>query len=98
MTRARRPAPGDANPLGASYAHVLLAEDAIVNGMLKGAPPLAAANPPLPKGARADPAGLAADPSGTERGSYRMQDRLVWPVIVAVLIAIAIIAAIIFVV
>ncbi|MGN6672841.1 MAG: DinB family protein [Thermomicrobiales bacterium] len=39
---ANRPAPGDANPLGASYAHVLLAEDAIVNGMLKGAPPLAA--------------------------------------------------------
>ena len=39
---ANRPAPGNANPLGTSYAHVLLAEDAIVNGMLKGTPPLAA--------------------------------------------------------
>jgi hypothetical protein len=63
-----------------------------------GAPPLTADDPPLPEGARADPAGLAADPSGTERGSYRMQDRLVWPVIAAMLVAIAIIVAIIFVV
>jgi len=39
---ASRLAPGLANPLGTSYAHVVLAEDAIVNGMLKGAPPLAA--------------------------------------------------------
>src|SRR5690242_19512883 len=64
-----------------------------------GAPPPAvtdpAADPPLPEGARADPAGLAADPSGIERGSYRMQDRLVWPVIAAVLVAVAIIVAII---
>jgi len=63
-----------------------------------GAPPLAADDPPLPEGARADPAGLAADPSGTERGSYRMQDRLVWPVIAAVLVAIAVVVAIVFVV
>jgi len=67
-----------------------------------GAPPLAAtdpaADPPLPKSARADPAGLAADPSGNERGSYRMQDRLVWPVIAAVLVAIAVVVAIVFVV
>ena len=53
---------------------------------------------PCPKRARADPAGLAADPSGTERGSYRMQDRLVWPVIAAMLVAIAIVVAIVFVV
>src|SRR3954447_18154762 len=63
-----------------------------------GAPPPAAADPPLPEGARADPAGLAADPSGTERGFYRMQDRLVWPVIAVVLIAIAIVVAIVFIV
>jgi len=63
-----------------------------------GAPPLAADDPPLPEGARADPAGLAADPSGTERGSYRMQDRLVWPVIAAMLVAIAIVVAVVFVV
>jgi hypothetical protein len=37
---ANRPAPGNANPIGASYAHVALAEDAIVNGMLRGQAPL----------------------------------------------------------
>jgi len=34
--------PGIANPLGASYAHLLLGEDFIINGMLKGSAPLAA--------------------------------------------------------
>jgi hypothetical protein len=33
--------PGVANPLGASYAHAVLSEDFIINGMLKGAAPLA---------------------------------------------------------
>jgi hypothetical protein len=62
-----------------------------------GAPPVAA-DPPLPEGARADPAGLAADPSGTERGFYRMQDRLVWPAVgIAALVVIAIIVAALFV-
>ena len=37
---ANRPAPGNANPIGASYAHVALAEDAIVNGLLQGKSPL----------------------------------------------------------
>lgn len=62
-----------------------------------GAPPVAAVEPAVPETARADPAGLAADPGGTERRRYRyrMQDRMAWPVIAAVLIAIAIIAAII---
>jgi hypothetical protein len=32
--------PGKANPLGASYAHAILSEDMIVNGMLRGATPL----------------------------------------------------------
>jgi hypothetical protein len=32
--------PGIANPLGASYAHVVASEDMIVNGLLKQAPPL----------------------------------------------------------
>lgn len=36
---ANKPAPGRANPIGAAYAHVLHAEDAIVNGLLKGKPP-----------------------------------------------------------
>jgi len=56
----------------------------------------AAADPTLPEGARADPAGLAADPSGTDRSRYRMQDRLIWPVIAVVLIAIAVIVAVVF--
>jgi hypothetical protein len=37
---ANRPAPGNANPIGASYAHAVIAEDGIVNGMLRGQPPL----------------------------------------------------------
>lgn len=37
---ANRPAPGNANPIGSCYAHVLLTEDAIVNGMFKGQQPL----------------------------------------------------------
>jgi hypothetical protein len=32
--------PGIANPLGAIYAHAVLAEDAVVNAMLKGSAPL----------------------------------------------------------
>jgi hypothetical protein len=39
---ANRPAPGNANPIGSSYAHAVLAEDGIVNGMLRGQPPLLA--------------------------------------------------------
>ena len=39
---ANRPAPGNANPIGSSYAHAVLAEDAIVNGMLQGQAPLSA--------------------------------------------------------
>ncbi len=34
--------PGKALPLAAHYAHIIIAEDATVNGMLKGGPPLAA--------------------------------------------------------
>ena len=34
--------PGIANPLAATYAHLLLGEDFIINGMLKGSGPLAA--------------------------------------------------------
>jgi len=33
--------PGIANPLGASYAHCVLSEDFLINGMLKGSAPLA---------------------------------------------------------
>ncbi len=34
--------PGQALPLAAHYAHIIASEDGIINGMLKGAPPLAA--------------------------------------------------------
>ena len=36
--------PGIATPLGASYAHVILSEDLVVNGMLKQAAPLMASD------------------------------------------------------
>ena len=61
-----------------------------------GAPPQASAAPPLSAEARVDPAGQAADPSGTDRSRYRMQDRMIWPVIAAVLVVIAIIVAAVF--
>ena len=62
-----------------------------------GAPPVAA-DPPLPEAARVDPAGLAADPGGNDRSRYRMQDRMIWPaIVIAVLIALAIIVAVLFV-
>jgi hypothetical protein len=32
--------PGTANPLGATYAHILTTEDALINGIIKGAAPL----------------------------------------------------------
>jgi hypothetical protein len=38
--QARWAPPGLANPIGALYAHALLSEDAIVNGMLQGGAPL----------------------------------------------------------
>jgi len=34
--QARWAPPGRANPLGATYAHILLSEDAMINGMVKG--------------------------------------------------------------
>lgn len=34
--------PGKANPLGATYAHAILGEDMMVNGLLKGSPPFVA--------------------------------------------------------
>ena len=34
--------PGKANPLGATYAHAILAEDMMVNGVLKGSAPIMA--------------------------------------------------------
>jgi DinB family protein len=39
---ANRPAPGNANSVGSSYAHAIFAEDAVVSGMLRGSEPLAA--------------------------------------------------------
>ncbi|HLZ07261.1 MAG TPA: DinB family protein [Chloroflexota bacterium] len=37
---ANRSAPGRANPIGSSYAHAVLAEDGIVNGIFQGQAPL----------------------------------------------------------
>jgi hypothetical protein len=37
---AAHPAPGRANRIGAGYAHAVLAEDAVVNGLLRGQAPL----------------------------------------------------------
>jgi hypothetical protein len=39
---ANRSAPGNANPIGAAYAHVVLSEDAIVNRWFKSQSPLCA--------------------------------------------------------
>ena len=39
---ANRPAPGMANPIGTAYAHVVCAEDGVVNGLLQGQQPIAA--------------------------------------------------------
>ena len=36
---ANRPAPGNANPLGTAYAHIPLAEDAVMNAMIQGRQP-----------------------------------------------------------
>jgi hypothetical protein len=36
--------PGLANPLGATYAHIVISEDGTVNGLLKGTAPLFAGN------------------------------------------------------
>jgi hypothetical protein len=38
--QARWAPPGRANPLGATFAHILLSEDAMINGMVKGGAPL----------------------------------------------------------
>jgi hypothetical protein len=40
--QARWLPPGKALPLGAHYAHVVLSEDMVINGMLQDSPPLAA--------------------------------------------------------
>ena len=37
---ANRPTGSNANPIGTSYAHVIMSEDAIVNGFLQHRPPL----------------------------------------------------------
>ena len=39
---ANQPAPGIANSIGATYAHAVIAEDAMVNAFLQGKPPLLA--------------------------------------------------------
>ena len=41
---ANRPAPGSSNSAGSSYAHALLAEDGVVNGIMRGQNPLFASS------------------------------------------------------
>ncbi len=36
--------PGQANPIGATYAHLVISEDMIINGMLRGSTPLFGSN------------------------------------------------------
>ena len=52
---AHWPPPGNANPLGASYAHMAISEDALINGMAKGGAPLFAST-------WGDKTGLSAPP------------------------------------
>lgn len=47
--------PGTAHPIGAVYAHAVVAEDMMVNGMLKGGEPLLATD-------RAGKTGISGDP------------------------------------
>jgi hypothetical protein len=42
---ANRPAPGNANPLGTAYAHIAIAEDGVINAMVKGGQPTFAGPP-----------------------------------------------------
>jgi len=41
---ANRAAPGNANPVGSCYAHAVIAEDGIVNGLIRGQAPLFASS------------------------------------------------------
>ncbi len=59
--QAHWPPPGKANPLGATYAHAVLSEDFMVNGLLKGAAPLVA-------GEWAGRAGLSEPPPMPDQG------------------------------
>lgn len=74
-----------------------LGTDAETAGTPPADMPAAAVEPPVPETARADPARLAADPGGTDRRHYRVQDRMIWAVIAALLIAVAIAVAVDFV-
>ena len=65
--------PSAANPLGATYAHIVISEDGVINGMLKGSAPLSVTTwagkmgvselPPMPgpgvEGLRPGASGLA---------------------------------------
>jgi hypothetical protein len=55
--------PGIANPLGATYAHLVMSEDGFVNGMLKGSAPLMA-------GAWASKTGLSEPPPSAPGESW----------------------------
>jgi len=59
--QAHWPPPGRANPLGASYAHVVVAEDAVINGMLRGQAPLLATAWAGRSGISESPPGIGGD-------------------------------------
>lgn len=62
--------PGKANPLGASYAHVILGEDFLINVMVKEGAPLAAAT-------WAGKTGLSEMPPGEPQVSWSEWERRV---------------------
>lgn len=62
--------PGVANPLGATYAHTVLGEDLMVNGLVKGVPPMFATN-------WAGKLGLSAPPPMPNEGPWDQWARTV---------------------
>ena len=66
MTVQIRSPPGSVNPLGANYAHVIVAEDFTVNAMLQGAEPLAASSWSGKTGVSEPPPGGGSSPEWGE--------------------------------
>ena len=63
--------PGVANPLGATYAHILTTEDSIINGIIKGGAPLFASD-------MAGRVGISEPPPGPSPDSPGLPDWAEW--------------------
>ena len=61
---ANRPAPGIANSVGSAYAHLVLSEDRLVNGVIKGSQTLAATSWAGRTGVDREPPGRGAHDGG----------------------------------